>query len=170
MQNPTPKTAKQTTVTATNADGKRITDTPNAKPKAKPAPKPAPTVAEQAAKQAAQAAVTTSRGLARDAATVTAQATFYKQYSDRDTAYLAFFGSVMRANGGKATLAQIHEAGADAGKNKKRNPRYAGSAKATDAGAINRLIKAGYITASADGSTLTATKAATTTAAYNGKA
>lgn len=115
-------------------------------------------------------AATISRGLARDAATVTAQRTNFAQYSDRDTAFLAFFGRVMRANNGSATLAQIHESGTDAGGNKRRNPLYAGSAKATDAGAINRLIKAGYLTANASGGTLTATPKALSNAAYNGKA
>ena len=112
----------------------------------------------------------TSRGLARDAATVTASATHFGQYSDRDTAYLHFFGLTMRRNGNAATLAALHESGTAAGNGKRRNPHYIGSSKATDAGAINRLIKAGYITASADGHTLTATALALTSAAYNGKA
>ena len=107
----------------------------------------------------------------RDAATIAAGATNFDQYSNRDTAYLAFFGSVMRANGNNdsATLAQIHAAGKPRpGKPHLRdNPYYTGSAKATDAGAIVRLVKAGYITASPDGSTLRATDAAKTQAAYN---
>lgn len=105
----------------------------------------------------------------RDAATVAAGATNFDQYSNRDTAYLAFFGSVMRPNGDTATLAQIHAAGKPRpGKPHLRdNPYYTGSAKATDAGAIVRLVKAGYITASPDGSTLRATDAAKTQAAYN---
>ncbi|QXN72609.1 hypothetical protein RCMENCHIE_141 [Rhodobacter phage RcMenchie] len=104
----------------------------------------------------------------RDAQTVIAAATNFGQYSDRDTAYLAFFGSVMRQHGGKATLAQLHNAGKPVtGTSRRLNPHYTGSAKATDAGAINRLIKAGYLTASADGQTLTATDAAKAQAAYN---
>lgn len=105
----------------------------------------------------------------RDAATIAAGATNFDQYSNRDTAYLAFFGSVMRPNGDTATLAQIHAAGKPRpGKPHLRdNPYYTGSAKATDAGAIVRLVKAGYITASPDGSTLRATEAAKTQAAYN---
>ncbi len=109
------------------------------------------------------------KNLARDAETVVKQATNFNQYSDRDTAYLAFFGSVMRANGDKATLRQIHDAGKAIG-NRRVNPLYTGSAKATDAGAINRLIKAGYIRANASGDTLTATDAGKSLAAYNGKA
>lgn len=105
----------------------------------------------------------------RDAATVAAGATNFDQYSNRDTAYLAFFGSIMRPNGDTATLAQIHAAGKPRpGKPHLRdNPYYTGSSKATDAGAIVRLVKAGYITASPDGSTLRATEAAKTQAAYN---
>ena len=105
----------------------------------------------------------------RDAATVCAGATNFDQYSNRDTAYLAFFGSVMRANGDTATLAQIHAAGKPRpGKPHLRdNPYYTGSAKATDAGAIVRLVKAGYITISESGSRLHATEAAKTQAAYN---
>lgn len=105
----------------------------------------------------------------RDAATIAAGATNFDQYSNRDTAYLAFFGSVMRANGDTATLAQIHAAGKPRpGKPHLRdNPYYTGSAKATDAGAIVRLVKAGYITVSESGSRLHATEAAKTQAAYN---
>ena len=105
----------------------------------------------------------------RDAATIAAGATNFDQYSNRDTAYLAFFGSVMRPNGDTATLAQIHAAGKPRpGKPHLRdNPYYTGSAKATDAGAIVRLVKAGYITVSESGSRLHATDAAKTQAAYN---
>lgn len=155
-----PNTANTKTTANTKANTKAR------KPKAKPDAK------ALAAKAAERAAQITSRGLARDAATVKAQATNFDQYSDRDTAYLRFFGTVMRKNSGKATLAQIHDAGKPVpGKpNKTTNPYYTGSAKATDAGAINRLIKAGYITASADGNTLTATDAGKSQAAYTGKA
>lgn len=138
----------------------------SAKPRAPRKPK------ADAAKPDTTAAIV-SRGLARDAATVIAQRTNFDQYSDRDTAYLRFFGGVMRANGGKATLAQIHAAGkltGDAKRDRRVNPHYVGSAKATDAGAINRLIKAGYITKSRDGHTLTATDAGKSQAAYSGKA
>lgn len=113
------------------------------------------------------------RGLTRDAATVAKQATNYDTYSDRDSAYLRFFGTVCRANGGKATLAQIHNAGVkrtDAPANKRYNPHYSASGKATDAGAIVRQIKAGFFTRSADGATITATDKARSSALYNGKA
>lgn len=108
------------------------------------------------------------RTAARDAETVMRAATNFAQYSDRDTAYLAFFGSVMRPLGHSATLAEIHNAGKPAPGNSARrsNPFYTGSAKATDAGAINRLIKAGYLTASESGNRLTATDKAKATAAY----
>lgn len=111
--------------------------------------------------------IATPRGLVRDAAGVVRNATNFDKYSDRDTAYLRFFGSVMRSHGGSATLRQIADAGKVDGK-KRLNPHYEGSAKATDVGAINRLKKAGYITASTDGHTLTATKLATEQASYRG--
>lgn len=139
-----------------------------AAPKAKAA-KPAKTAAETAKLQAQAEAARTSRGLTRDAATVEKQATNFEQYSDRDTAYLRFFGSIMRKNNGTATLAQIHDAGKANGGTKRSNPFYTGSAKATDAGAINRLIKAGYITKSDNGGKLTITATGKTQAAYNGK-
>lgn len=111
------------------------------------------------------------RSASRDAATIVAGAYPFKSVTDRDPAYLAFFGDVCRKHGGKATLSQIHEAGTPRpGKPHLRdNPRYSGSAKATDAGVITRLRKAGFFTISADGSTLTPTKLARETAAFNGK-
>lgn len=149
---------------ATNTKATKATNTKAAKPTKRL------TKAEAEAKQQAALAAITSRGLARDAATVTAQATNFDQYSDRDTAYLRFFGGVMRQHNGSATLGQIHDAGKAVSKTRRVNPHYTGSAKATDAGAINRLIKAGYITASADGNKLTVTDAGKAQAAYNGKA
>lgn len=132
---------------------------------------PAAPVAAKPATDAAQAAQ--PRGLVRDAAGIVRGATFFNQYSDRDTAYLAFFGAVCRQHAGSATLRQIHDAGTprsgDPATSRKRyNPNYNGSGKATDVGAVNRLIKAGYFTRSADGNTITATKLATDSAAYRG--
>ena len=164
------QTTNKTTRATKAATTKAATKAAPAKAAPAKAAKAKPDAEAQAAKAAERQAATISRGLARDASTVTRGATNFEQYSDRDTAYLTFFGNVMRRNGGSATLAQIHEAGTDAGGNKRRNPNYNGSAKATDAGAINRLIKAGYITASADGRTLTVTDAGKSQAAYNGKA
>jgi len=103
----------------------------------------------------------------RDSATIRASATAFAEYSDRDTAYLVFFGLAMRSRGNTATLAEIHASGKPTGNGRARNPFYTGSAKATDAGAINRLIKAGYITASESGNRLTATPLALASAAYN---
>jgi len=117
----------------------------------------------------ATATETKQPNLTRDANGVIRNATNFEQSSNRDTAYLLFFGNVMRANNHTATLRQIHDAGKAVG-NKRYNPHYTGSAKATDIGAINRLKKAGYLTASADGYTLSATDLAKTSAAYNGKA
>lgn len=111
------------------------------------------------------------RGLARDAAGVVRYATNFNQYSDRDTAYLVFYGTVARAANGVATLRAIHAAGADRGhpeSRKRFNPNYTGSAKATDVGAINRLCKAGYFERSADGNAITATAKALASKAYLG--
>lgn len=126
----------------------------------------APTVAAPAV-----AKPSTSTGLTRDAAGIVRAATNYGTTRDRDIAYLAFFGNTMRANGGKATLAQIRDAGVRApgapeSDRKRYNPLYAGSAKATDIGAINRLVKAGYLTRNGDGSELTATPLAVSSKAY----
>lgn len=113
---------------------------------------------------------TVYRSATRDAAGVVRFATNFDTVSSRDDAYLRFFGAVMRANGGSATLKQIHESGVRrAGEKavKRYNPFYDGSAKATDVGAINRGIKAGYYRASPDGLTLTATPKAVASSHYN---
>lgn len=134
------------------------------------------TTSAPAAAPAADAAATMPRGLARDAAGIVRGATNYAQYSDRDTAYLTFIGAVCRANGGKATLRQIHDAGVTRSgfpDRKHFNPHYTGSSKATDIGAINRLrtvTGAGYFSRSDDGNTLTPTALALASKAYHGKA
>jgi hypothetical protein len=137
------------------------------------ATKPAPTATAIANAAAVPAVIVDKapRGLTRDAAGIVRAATNFNQYSDRDTAYLAFFGTTCRANAGKATLRQIHDSGVTRSgmpDRKRFNPNYTGSGKATDVGAINRLIKAGYFTRSADGNTITATALATSSAAYTG--
>lgn len=114
---------------------------------------------------------TAPRGLTRDAAGIVAARTNFAQYSDRDTAYLVFFGAVCRANSGAATLRQIHDSGITRSgmpDRKRFNPHYTGSGKATDVGAANRLISAGYFTRSPDGNTLTATARALASSAYLG--
>ena len=103
----------------------------------------------------------------RDSATIRASATAFAEYSDRDTAYIVFFGLVMRQHNDSATLGQIHAAGVQLGNGRARNPFYTGSSKATDAGAINRLIKAGYIEANESGYRFYATTLALNSAAYN---
>ena len=131
-----------------------------------PATATAPAVAPAPASAPAKPSVPK---LARDAAGIIRNATNYERTHDRDLAYLAFIGAVARANNHSATLRQIHEAGetrSDAASDKRFNPLYAGSAKATDIGAINRQIKAGYFTRSADGYTLTSTPLARQSSAY----
>jgi hypothetical protein len=123
--------------------------------------------AAESAKSAAADAIT-YRTATRDADTVAACRTNYGAFSDRDSAFLFFFGGVMRPRGDSATLAEIHAAGIDAGGGKRRNPYYAGSAKATDAGAINRLIKAGFLSATDNGNRLFATDRARADSRYLG--
>ena len=135
--------------------------------KAKAAPATQAPATEAPATEAAPVEIV-YRTATRDAATVAAQRTNFGQYSDRDSAYLAFFGSVMRQHGDSATLAQIHAAGTDTGNGKRSNPRYTGSAKATDAGAINRLVKAGFVTVSDNGNKLHATERAKADSRYLG--
>lgn len=142
-----------------NAGNKAATPDVQAAVAAAVTPKPETNVAEM------------PRGLARDAAGIVRYATNFNQYSDRDSAYLAFFGTVCRAHNNTATLRQIHDAGITRSgmpDRKRFNPNYTGSGKATDVGAINRLCKAGYFTRSADGNTITATKLATDSAIYRG--
>lgn len=129
----------------------------------------APETTESETTESAPVAETiTYKTATRDAATILAQATNFALSSDRDTAFLLFYGLVMRANGDTATLAQLHAAGTPAGSgNRRSNPFYTGSAKATDAGAINRLVKAGYITVSESGNRLHATAKALASGAYN---
>ena len=133
------------------------------KPATKRAPKNKPDTTDtqaQAEKPAFNAA--------RDAATIARNATSFSTLSERDIAYLRLYGDAMRANGHKATLTEIAAAGKLVN-GRVINPYYTGSAKATDAGAANRLRKAGYIVISAAGNVFTATKAARDTAAYCGK-
>lgn len=134
------------------------------------------TATKRAAKNKPQAAKTDTQAQAekpafnatRDAATIARNATAFAELSERDVAYLRLYGDAMRANGHKATLAEIAAAGKPVN-GRITNPYYNGSAKATDAGAANRLRKAGYITISAAGNVFTATDAARDTAAYRGK-
>lgn len=161
-----------TVVPAVNAAAKpAVTSAKPARKLATASPKPVkPATVPVIAKPATDAA-TMPRGLARDAAGIIRQATNFAQYSDRDTAYLAFLGAACRANSGKATLRQIHDSGVTRSgmpDRKRFNPNYTGSGKATDVGAINRLCKAGYFTRSADGNTLTPTALALANAAYRG--
>lgn len=170
-----------------------------AKPAAKaakrgiPAPKPAKLALSKPAKPAASVLPTapkTATGaivapkakadkapslgfLGRVAQTVAGGAYPFAVENIHDGEYLRFFGSVMRPLNHTATLQQINAAGTDRGKKASRaNPYYTGSASnaATNAGYINRLAKAGYITQSDSGNTLSATAKARATAEYNRKA
>lgn len=111
------------------------------------------------------------KSASRDAQTVQAGATLFALESNRDSSYLIFFGSVMRraGNNDSATLAQIHAAGVprNGSPHLRDNPHYTGSSKATDGGAINRAIAAGYFTKSESGNRLTATDKAKASALYN---
>jgi hypothetical protein len=146
-----------------------------AKPRAVAPAKPAkPTVVasddkpSDAALIAAALAKRNARNLARDAATITANRTNFGGETDRDAAYLTFFGAIARKLGTDTiTLAQIADHGVTVAGKACRNPFYAGSAKATDAGAINRAAKSGTITKSTDGSAITITARGQSAKAYS---
>ena len=110
------------------------------------------------AAQAEQAETIAYKSGARDAATALAAAYPFGGVSSRDESYIAFFGFAMR-DSDSATLATIHNAGKPVpGKpHMRRNPFYNGSAKATDAGVIVRLCKAGLFSISDNGNRLHAT-------------
>lgn len=168
-----PAKAATVNAAATVKPAKRVIATATAKPAVPAVAVPAkPALPIVAAKPAADTN-TQPHGLTRDAAGIVRYATNFNQYSSRDEAYLAFFGNVCRANSGKATLRQIHDAGitrSGQADRKRFNPNYTGSGKATDVGAINRLCKAGYFNRSADGNTISATPLAVASKAYSGKA
>jgi len=154
--------------TATAKRGKRVTSAAAAVPAVAAVDTAAVAIVTAAAVPAVD---TAPRGLTRDAAGIVRYATNYAVYSDRDSAYLAFFGNVLRAGNGSASLRDIHAAGitrSGHADRKRFNPNYSGSAKATDVGAVNRLCKAGYFTRSADGNVLTATALALASKAYLG--
>jgi hypothetical protein len=136
--------------------GKRDIAAKPAKP-AKPDAKPAPVAVAVAAKPVSKPADTAalpSRDIVRTAATVARNATHYGAATTRDDYYLAFFASFCRkASNGSVTLRTI----ADSKRTVDTGGNFA-SAKPTDAGVINRLRKAGRITVSADGNTLSFTE------------
>lgn len=103
------------------------------------------------AKRAATPAVAKpSANISRTAATVVRQATNFAVISERDTAYLAFYGKLSkRVTTGIVTLADIVQSG--------ERPSYAGSNKPHDAGVIVRLTKAGLLAHNADGHGFTVT-------------
>lgn len=92
-------------------------------------------------------------GIARTASTIAAMRCNFGALSDRDEAYFSFYASLAKASpDGTVTVRAIAESG--------RAPRYTGSAKPHDAGAIQRLHKAGIIATSADGAGFTFTDGA----------
>jgi hypothetical protein len=115
------------------------------------------------------AATAPYKSATRDAATNLAGAYPFGSESNRDSAYLQFFGYVARAFGHTATLAQIHTAGHPVpGKpHLRRNPFYSGSSKATDSGAIQRAVDSGYFILSDSGNRITATPRAIASKHYN---
>ena len=74
----------------------------------------------------------------RDNNTVAAMRYPLGNVSSRDESYTVFFFTI--ADGNAFTLADV------LAKHPKSNPYYSGSNKSTDAGAIERQIKAGYLT------------------------
>ncbi len=89
---------------------------------------------------------------AHDSATIDAAKYPLAEISNRDESYIAFFARCARGEAGHAvTLASIAA-------QYKRNPYYAGSAKSTDAGAIQRAVKAGFLHHDADARTIMLTE------------
>lgn len=90
------------------------------------------------------------RGIVRDVAGIAAQRTNFGGETDRDRAYLSFFATFAGdKRDATFTLATIRES--------KRTPAGAfTSAKPTDVGAINRLVKNGMLTFNGDKLTFTA--------------
>lgn len=123
-----------------------------AKPEAKAAKpvKPAPAPEAKAAKPAAH--------ITRTAAAIVRNATNFGNLSDRDAAYITFYSRLAKRNGGAVTLSQIAESG--------ERPNYAGSAKPHDAGVINRLTKAGFLSVTESGNRIAFKDKAKTHAAY----
>lgn len=99
--------------------------------------------------------------ITRTAATIAAQRTNFGDLSDRDNAYLAFYGSLARATGHRTTVAAIVESG--------KRPDYNGSNKPHDAGVIVRLCKAGLAVTSDNGNAIAFTPKAQSLAAYTGR-
>ncbi len=94
---------------------------------------------------------------ARDARTIDALKYPYGSTSDRDDAYSAMLADAA-GDASSVTLGAIHAKYYDAERKRSRNPFYTGaSAKATDAGAIERQHKAGHVTLADDGRTVTFT-------------
>jgi len=85
------------------------------------------------------------RGLARDVTTITAMRANFARVSDRDESYLAMLADNIANPKAAVSLGQLRERYYDPASEKSRNPYWAGSAKATDAGVFERLQKAGYI-------------------------
>lgn len=118
----------------------------------KPAVETAPAVPDTTANKP-------TRSFARDVSTISAMRAHFGAVSSRDDAYTLFLAATFGSKpeeGDTVTLSQLAQAHIVGGKSV--NPFYNGSNKATDAGAIQRLIKAGTVTPSGDtGETLTFT-------------
>lgn len=85
--------------------------------------------------------------ITRTAATIHAMRTNYASLSDRDQAYFAFYASFAGAKRDHTfTVADIVASG--------RYPAYNGSKKPHDAGAVQRLVKAGLLLETDNGHTL----------------
>lgn len=129
---------------------KPVTASTPAKPvAAKPAPAPAVAATDAAPK--------TPANVTRTIATIAKRATNFGGLSDRDNAYIAFFASFAKRDGGSVTIATLAASGA--------RPSVPGSsAKPHDAGAVNRLVSAGLIREA--GGVITFTDAGKSLAAY----
>lgn len=145
-----------------NTTAKPVSAATLAKRAAKLAKQAAPAVTEtpDAGITEAPVAAKPSGSITRTAATIVRGLCNFGGLTDRDAAYITFFATFCkRPDMPTVTLAEIRETTA--------RPDYAGSAKAYDAGVIQRLTKAGLLKHTADGTAFEFTDAAKTHAAYS---
>ena len=123
----------------------------------KPATKQAATPANDADKAERRAI----SGARRDASTIAGMRANFGKLTPRDEAYAALYHE-HASKSGSVTLATLRGIGV--------NKYHAGSAKASDAGAAQRLAKAGIITFDADTGTIAFTKSGASLGANRFKA
>lgn len=97
-------------------------------------------------------------------------ANFGGTLSDRDNAYLSHYGKLCRTLGKRTlTLTDIATNSPKAASGKPVISGYSGSAKAHDAGVVQRLAKAGLVSTGEHGAAITFTAKCNTVAAFTAK-